>query len=304
MMIVGFLLCLEALIFGTAPILFNYYQDISSNCNLEAKITINTFSFFELILCLFWYYRIQTAFKESAFALTKNQSRLFLGSMMFIIVIYMMFVSIFIEGELYKIKLTFGNTFWDKPKYNGYSIICRTDNRKFLLQVIVFLGSVTIITLNILFASIFVNKLRKVTALRRNSYAPNGNTNFNPVKLNTMLRLAQKNTILAMTTVSTTFTLWFILAIIASTSDMYDCFQWLLNLDVCVNLICAFLMFGFHGRYYDKCIKCYPYGDICMRIIKLIEFYRLKQNKVAHLANVPSESIPNAPRENVEDRKL
>ena len=93
-----------------------------------------------------------------------------------------------------------------------------------------------------------------------------------------ILALVEKYTVLTMTTVFTTFVFWMTFTLLVW-SNYFDACTWLLSLDVWSNLMCTYLMFSFNQEYYNKCIKCKPFGTICLSLVKWIEMYKLKQEE-------------------------
>ena len=89
-----------------------------------------------------------------------------------------------------------------------------------------------------------------------------------------------------MTTVFTTFVLWITFTfLVCLWSNYFDACTWLLAMDVGTNMICTFLMFKFSTKYYEKCMRCKPFGSICLSLVHWIELYKLRKPTQKMTAN-------------------
>lgn len=167
--IMGFIWFLTLLIMSTFPILFNFYTSPTQTCDLEVKIRTWIVAVFIHTLFLNWYSRLKCTFNESAFRLTPCQHGMALSSIFISFLFFTFTTAVMLQGEVYPVKITLGNPFWDQSPYNGYSFLCRPLNTNLKLQMNTFIASIVTVLANVIFASAFISKLRQVANLRQHT---------------------------------------------------------------------------------------------------------------------------------------
>lgn len=97
-----------------------------------------------------------------------------------------------------------------------------------------------------------------------------------------------------MTTVFTTSISWMGFTFLVFT-NYFDACTWLLALDIWINMICVYLMFGFNKNYYIKCVNCVPFGRICSSLVHWIELCHSKKLLEKQTAEAIFNNVPNEP---------
>ena len=148
--ILGFLWFAGVSLMAICTISLNYYTTATTECDAEVIIRTWLLAAFQHALILFWYYRIKIAFDNSIFALTKFQNRFAICFISASFIIWCVSL-VLLTSEVYPVKVTLNNS-------KTYSYVCRPADPKLKT----FFGSIMIITLNILSASVFISKLRQL----------------------------------------------------------------------------------------------------------------------------------------------